>query len=68
MPIPCSLEMRCKSILPHIPQCTYETYPMGAAQAKKRESQDRQRQGRSRTSPIRWSLTPRLRERRGLSL
>ena len=51
MPIPCSLEMRCKSMLPHIPQCTYQTYPMGAAQAKKRESQARQRQGLSLAIP-----------------
>jgi hypothetical protein len=53
MPIPCSLEMRCKSKLPHILQCTYQIYPMGVAQAKKRESQTRQRQGRSLATPAR---------------
>jgi hypothetical protein len=43
--------MRCKSMLPHMPQWTYQTYPMGAAQAKKRVSQAWQRQGRKRATP-----------------
>jgi hypothetical protein len=40
-------------MLPHISQCTYETYPMGAAQAKKRMSHARQRHGRNLAIPIR---------------